>query len=1135
MAYAQRYKNLDSTYFYARKAYSMSGDYPSGKAEALNNIAFVSIAKMNYRAAKQQLDSVYDVTDNQIELLIADVQMMRLCQRQAQNKNFYDYREMAIRRLRRIDEELSSLEPHDERRLLYAETEYGIVSSTYYYYVGLNDQAIESLKSIDTEGLMQRDTAQYVDLLYQYGSGGIIKGKSHEETIQKEYELLLECYLMSRKLGYKYWEANAMQGISEHLSIPADRRFLLSRNAVSIGYLNVDNMPDTLLAGYLAQRAMEMFRAYGDVYQIAGSQRTLANCFWEIGDYNSALYCLQEALASKSIQQAPDLVASISEQLSIVYSSMNDKRSSDLNRNHYLDLQERTRQDMELDARAAKLENTSKAMNLMILSILVLIFLLCIIIYKLVKKRAEAISPRADFDECLEKLENNNLRIDSDLQDDIEQKKESLEIAKIDLENNKRLNIDNRAKVFLVDSVMPLVDRMMNEVEKLKSRKEEPAERKDRIDYISELSKTIDDYNRTLTDWIQLRQGDINLSITTFKLQELFDIVKRSKALFAMQEIELNVADTPLMVKADRVLTLFMINTIADNARKFTKAGGRVEIFAEGKDGFVEISVRDNGRGMTADELSNVFDRKVSNGHGFGLMNCRGILNKYRKFSSIFNVCKLSAESTVGKGSRFFFRLPKGGVLALLLMFMPFVANAQAKHPANSTMQHQRDDCLRQAASFADSSYYSNVNGDYAKTLAFADSTLACMNRHYRHIRSNGSEQATLSGDNPIDAADLKWFKSRLDTDFSILLDIRNESAVAALALHEWQVYRYNNYVYTTLFKEVYSDKSLSEYCRIMQRSETNKNIAIVLLAILLLALFISAYVLYYRRAIRHTSVKELLDRLYLIMDGKEETSVKLRKVVELKSLPFSPAIAKELACVESLLQKAVASQNNLVDERNSIAEDIRKVSYERDSLYVSNNIMENCLSTIKHETMYYPSRIYNFIVGSFSGTYSSDNEEWVANIEEMSALVGYYKELYSILCEQVHRQTQTQKFRIAPVEVTRNLGGSSLVTVGDSDLLAYLFLLIKKQNGGEQPQYTVETKNDKYLSVVTRIKNRYAESNGEVNLFVPSKENIPFLICRQIVREISSAANMCGCGITARKVDGGEIEVTVNLPSLSS
>ena len=57
---------------------------------------------------------------------------------------------------------------------------------------------------------------------------------------------------------------------------------------------------------------------------------------------------------------------------------------------------------------------------------------------------------------------------------------------------------------------------------------------------------------------------------------------------------------------------------------------------------------------------------------------------------------------------------------------------------------------------------------------------------------------------------------------------MRNESAVAALALHEWQVYSYNNKIYTQLYKELSADDSLPDYCRQMQQSQTNKRIAVI-------------------------------------------------------------------------------------------------------------------------------------------------------------------------------------------------------------------------------------------------------------------------------------------------------------------
>ena len=60
-----------------------------------NNLAFVDLMKMRFTAANAKLDSVLKITDNQVELLVADIQLMRLCQRESLNKEFYDYYEKA--------------------------------------------------------------------------------------------------------------------------------------------------------------------------------------------------------------------------------------------------------------------------------------------------------------------------------------------------------------------------------------------------------------------------------------------------------------------------------------------------------------------------------------------------------------------------------------------------------------------------------------------------------------------------------------------------------------------------------------------------------------------------------------------------------------------------------------------------------------------------------------------------------------------------------------------------------------------------------------------------------------------------------------------------------------------------------
>ena len=148
-----------------------------------------------------------------------------------------------------------------------------------------------------------------------------------------------------------------------------------------------------------------------DSYQIAGGYRTLSECYFAIEDYNSAGDCLVRALqVSKNIKSAPDLVASIRERLCLVYSALDNKQQSDYNRNIYLDLQERTRQDKQLEARATLLDDNALQLNLMIAAVLVMILLVVILLYLFDRMRRRKIQskPLSSLLEPLEQWKQRN-------------------------------------------------------------------------------------------------------------------------------------------------------------------------------------------------------------------------------------------------------------------------------------------------------------------------------------------------------------------------------------------------------------------------------------------------------------------------------------------------------------------------------------------------------------------------------------------------------------------------------------------------------------------------------------------------------------------------------------------------------
>lgn len=1111
ISYSYHYRNIDSTRVYAEKAMAQSIYYATGRAEALNNLAYISIVRMDYSKAKKQLDSIASFSDNQIELLISDIQNMRLCQRESRNKSFYDYKEHAVRRMHRIDEEKKLLTPHQLKRLRYAISEFHIVSSTYYYYVGLDKQAKAEIDAIDEDGDIRQDTAQYLNYLYQIGSGGIVDPKSGNDTRQVEVEHLLKCHFMARQYGYTYWEANSLQSISEHIIQPEVRKAICKDNRIAFDVINTDNMPDSLMAGYLAQKSLEMFIGFGDVYQIAASFRTLASCYWALDDYKSSLICLDNALNyNKAIEQAPDMIASIREQLSLVYSAMNDKYNSDINRNIYLDLQEQTRQDRQLDARAEQLRKYSYPLNIMILSIIVLIIIVLVIIaifYYLQKRRKY----RTSSDDLLKPL--HKWKIDYDkyiktLDEEYEQVCESYNVVSISLTNNKRLNIENQAKVFLANSAMPLIDRMLNETNRLCSLREENTDvRSERYGYISELSEKIDDYNNVLTEWIQLRQGQISIHVESFCLGDLFKILEKGSMSFRLKGINLIVNETSDIVKADKVLTLFMINTLADNARKFTPVGGSVNISSAQGDDYIEISVTDTGIGLSEEQADKIFSNNISDGHGFGLVNCRGIINRYRKISSIFRVCKLGVESKEGRGCRFYFRLPKG-LIHIMWVFI-YLASLLALPCSAFASSGNLHELHVRVEALADSAYRANIKGEYHKTISFTDSAIHTLNKYYEFINPKGKYKIKLLDSIPMNAAELEWLHSNVDVDYGILLSLRDECAVAALALHDWQLYHYNNKVYTQLYKEVSTDRNLAEYCRIMQRAELNKNVAIVILIILLIIIILAYYFLYYRHVLYSRACVDRVRRINEILLGNIENNEKIQLISQLSSDRYPLELRRVVEQIRHTLQQ-LSDETEKKQAVIEIARDeLRRIELENDKLYISNNILDNCLSTLKHETMYYPSRIRLL-------TESND-----ANINTIHELLVYYKELYAILSAQIMFQINALKNVCSSIDLSKYIS-TNLRLRGDVVLFEYMLEILKKQANHKTLEISASAKGERYVELNIILQHVTLTEEQCKNLFTPSVANIPFLICRQIIRNNSEATNLNGCGIVAEPYESG-------------
>jgi signal transduction histidine kinase len=120
--------------------------------------------------------------------------------------------------------------------------------------------------------------------------------------------------------------------------------------------------------------------------------------------------------------------------------------------------------------------------------------------------------------------------------------------------------------------------------------------------------------------------------------------------------LELELPNAPLMALCDRARLIQVVLKLVANAVKFTTPQGRVTIRASGESERVRVSVADTGRGIAADRLPAIFDRRANarrtprDGPGLGLAIVQALVEAHGG--------NVGVESRAGEGSVFSFTLP---------------------------------------------------------------------------------------------------------------------------------------------------------------------------------------------------------------------------------------------------------------------------------------------------------------------------------------------------------------------------------------------------------------------------------------------------------------------------------------------
>ena len=110
---------------------------------------------------------------------------------------------------------------------------------------------------------------------------------------------------------------------------------------------------------------------------------------------------------------------------------------------------------------------------------------------------------------------------------------------------------------------------------------------------------------------------------------------------------------------ADRRRTAQVLGNLLANASRYAPEATTVTVSAESREGFVRVTVRDEGPGIPADEQARLFTRffrsrevrDQAGGLGLGLSICRAIVQAQGG--------EIRIDSEVGHGTSVHFTLPK--------------------------------------------------------------------------------------------------------------------------------------------------------------------------------------------------------------------------------------------------------------------------------------------------------------------------------------------------------------------------------------------------------------------------------------------------------------------------------------------
>ncbi|HMW39449.1 MAG: PAS domain-containing sensor histidine kinase [Saprospiraceae bacterium] len=190
----------------------------------------------------------------------------------------------------------------------------------------------------------------------------------------------------------------------------------------------------------------------------------------------------------------------------------------------------------------------------------------------------------------------------------------------------------------------------------------ESSQQDQRLRHAARIKSNVQALNHILDEFLVVKKIEdqyLHLEVSHFDLTQLAeDLVQDFSGMLQVhQPIQINSVPEHVMTDSDTNAWTMIINNLLSNAIKFSGDHGQIQLGIEKIPGYVRLSIKDQGQGISREDLPHIFDKFFRGANAVSIPGTGIGLNIVRSYVDLLGG-KVSVESEPGEGALFTVLVP---------------------------------------------------------------------------------------------------------------------------------------------------------------------------------------------------------------------------------------------------------------------------------------------------------------------------------------------------------------------------------------------------------------------------------------------------------------------------------------------